>query len=212
MNRYLIISVVGKGSLHTLWISDNRMYDIALIHYDDSEINSSKVEYYLKIKGEKYNIIKKFIESNLYIFQKYDYIWLPDNDIQISVDDINELFKISADNDIYLSQPSMSGYYSHKITIKKQNTIRYTNFVEVLAPLFKSDILLKLYHTFDENKSSWGYDYLWPFLLNYPENKIAIIDQINMVHTKPIGVDYGRFEKNPRQDMRELLEKYNIKI
>lgn len=210
MNKYLIISVVGKGSLHNDWIMNNRIYDIALIHYDDSQIDISNVEYYVKIKGQKYNIIKKFIESNLEIFDKYEYIWLPDNDIEISVEDINNLFILSSNNDLYISQPSMSGYHSHNITLRKGNSIRYTNFVEVLAPLFKNNILLKLYNTFDENESSWGYDYIWPFLLGYPENKIAIIDQINMIHTKPIGVDYNRFKKRPSQEMNELLKKYKL--
>jgi hypothetical protein len=212
MNNYLIISVVGESSLHHNWISNNRKYDIALIHYDDSEIDFSNVEYYSKIKGQKYKIIKKFIENNLDIFGKYNYIWLPDNDIEISVDDINKLFQISSENDLYLSQPSMSGYISHEITSKKGDSIRYTNFVEVLAPLFKNYILLKLYNTFDENESSWGYDYLWPFLLGYPENKIAILDQINMIHTKPVGVNYSRFKKHPSQEMNELLKKYKLEI
>jgi hypothetical protein len=82
MNKFLSIIAVGKNSLHNKWISDDRIFDIALIHYDDSEIDYSNVEYYVKIKGQKYNIIKKFIEINLYVLNKYDYIWLPDNDIE----------------------------------------------------------------------------------------------------------------------------------
>jgi hypothetical protein len=210
MNRFLSIIVVGKNSLHHNWISNDRIFDIALIHYDDTEIDYSNVEYYVKIKGQKYNIIKKFIENNLDILDKYDYIWLPDNDIEISVIDVNKLFTISKENNLYLSQPSMSGYISHDITSKKTNDIRYTRFVEVLAPLFKNNILLKLYNTFDENESSWGYDYLWPFLLGYPEMKIAILDQINMVHTKPIGADYSRFKKHPSIEMNELIKRYKI--
>jgi hypothetical protein len=211
INKFLSIIVVGKDSLHNRWVSNDRIFDIALIHYDDTEIDYSNVEYYLKIKGQKYNIIKKFIESNLDIFEKYEYIWLPDNDIEISVVDINSLFLISKEKDLYLSQPSMSGYISHNITSKKTNDIRYTRFVEVLAPLFKNNILLKLYNTFDENESSWGYDYLWPFLLGYPEMKIAILDQINMVHIKPVGGNYSRFKKHPRIEMNELIKKYKIK-
>ena len=130
----------------------------------------------------------------------------------MSVNDINTLFLVSKEKDLYLSQPSMSGYISHDITSKKTDNIRYTKFVEVLAPLFKNNILLKLYNTFDEIESSWGYDYLWPFLLGYPEVKIAILDQINMIHTKPVGVGYSRFSKHPSIEMNELLKKYKLKI
>jgi hypothetical protein len=105
----------------------------------------------------------------------------------------------------------MNGYVSHEITKPvRNNVLRYTNFVEVLAPLFHIDVLLKIYETFDLNYSSWGYDYLWPFLLHYPEDKIAIIDNIVMTHVRPIGQNYSRFPKDPGIEMNELLNKYNI--
>jgi hypothetical protein len=81
----------------------------------------------------------------------------------------------------------------------------------VLAPLFNLESLLKTYETFDLNYSSWGYDYLWAHLLDYPKNKIAIIDDIIMTHTKPVGQSYSRFPRNPWDEMVELLYSYNIK-
>lgn len=211
MREFLIISVVGKNSLHDQWLRGDKTFDIALIHYDDYPIVvNTDIKMFLKKKGEKYCLIKYFIKENIELIKKYSYVWLPDNDIKISVDDVNKLFDISKKNDLYLSQPSMSGYYSHDITLRQTLGIRYTNFVEVLAPLFKTDILLQLYQTFDENESSWGLDYLWPFLLNYPNNKIAVLDQINMEHTKEVGINYDRFKKPPWVDFDELLFKYNL--
>jgi hypothetical protein len=88
--------------------------------------------------------------------------------------------------------------------------LRYTNFVEVLAPLFDLESLLKVYHLFDLNYSSFGFDYLWAHLLGYPQNKIAIIDDIIMDHTKPVGQDYSHFPRQPWDELLELLYKYNI--
>ena len=30
--------------------------------------------------------------------------------------------------------------------------------------------------------AGWGLDWLWPFLLGYPQNKIAVIDQVSIAH------------------------------
>jgi hypothetical protein len=102
----------------------------------------------------------------------------------------------------------MRGYVSHAITIPLPNTLlRYTNFVEILAPLMDLKTLLYLKDTFDENYSGWGYDFLWPYMLNYPKDKIAIIDSVVMTHTKPIGNDYSRFPIPPNVESEEMLSR-----
>ena len=54
-------------------------------------------------------------------------------------------------------------------------------------------------------------DYLWPRLLGYPKDKIAIIDLVTVKHTNPIGETYeGRFSKEPMQELQELFFKYNL--
>ena len=43
-----------------------------------------------------------------------------------------------------------------------------------------------------------------------PKNKIAVVDDIVMTHTKPVGGNYSHFPKNPWDEMVELLSKYGI--
>ncbi|MDB5210585.1 MAG: hypothetical protein JWQ30_1412, partial [Sediminibacterium sp.] len=71
------------------------------------------------------------------------------------------------------------------------------------------ETLLLLKDTFHLNHSAWGYDYLWPYLLGYPKDKIAIIDAVRMVHTRPVGTDYSRFLKHPKKEMKEILKAYS---
>jgi hypothetical protein len=214
-SKNLIISPTGKESYVKEWVKGNVDFDLVLLCYDNDEnICKDFIKYTPLVymgKGEKYQLIKSFIVDNIDFISNYDYVWLPDDDVNISTDDINKLFKTAKNFDLWLCQPSMNGYVSHEITKPVKNSVlRYTNFVEVLAPLFNIDVLLKLYETFDLNYSSWGYDYLWPFLLSYPEDKIAIIDNIIMTHVRPIGQNYSRFPKDPGIEMNELLNKYNI--
>ena len=212
----LIISPVGDNSLHNSWMGDDANFDLVLLYYGDNENIAQSYLYYTPYvytaKGEKYHLLKSFIQSNLDFISNYKYIWFPDDDVSISTQNINKLFKIATQYELSISQPAMEGYISHEITKPIPNSLlRYTNFVEVLAPLFDKETLFKVYDTFNLNYSSWGYDYLWTHLLGYPKNKIAIIDDIIMAHTKPVGQSYSRFPRAPWEEMNELLYLYNIK-
>lgn len=212
----LIISPVGDNSLHNNWVGDNTNFDLVLLYYGDNEniaqSYASHTPYVYMAKGEKYHLLKSFIHNNIDFISKYEYIWLPDDDVSISLKDVNRLFSLAKKYKLNISQPAMEGYISHEITKPiKGNILRYTNFVEVLAPLFDKETLLKVYNTFNLNYSSWGYDYLWPYLLHYPQDKIAIIDDIIMTHTKPVGQNYSRFPRTPWEEMNELLYAYDIK-
>ena len=215
MDKYLIISPLGDKSICETWLQQEPNFDIVFLYYGDN-INTpiSYLKYTSHIysaKGTKFALIKAFIQDNLELISQYSYIWFPDDDVRISTEEINRLFDFAKERNLSICQPSMDGYVSHEITKPVKNSLlRYTNFVEVLAPMFNLDALLKVYETFDENYSSWGFDYLWAHLLGYPQDKIAIIDDIVMTHTKPVGQDYSHFPKEPWKEMVELLFKYNI--
>jgi hypothetical protein len=209
----LIISPVGDNSLHSNWI--HKDFDLVLIYYGDNndtaQSYTNHTPYVYTAKGEKYHLLKSFIQDNVEFISKYDYIWLPDDDVDISPENINKLFNIAKEYNLFIAQPAMNGYVSHEITKPIPNSLlRYTNFVEVLAPLFNTETLLKVYNTFDLNYSSWGYDYLWPHLLGYPQNSVAIIDDVVMTHTRPVGQNYSRFPKIPWDELVELLQSNNI--
>jgi hypothetical protein len=215
MKKYLIISPLGDKSICEEWLQGNTNFDIVFLYYGD---NFSTPEYYLKYtphiysaKGTKFSLIKSFIQNNLEFISQYTHIWLPDDDVRIPIEEINRLFETAEKYNLSICQPSMDGYISHKITKPVEGSLlRYTNFVEVLAPMFDLSSLLKVYGTFDENYSSWGFDYLWAYLLNYPQDKIAIIDDIVMIHTKPVGQDYSHFPRQPWDELGEILYKYNV--
>ena len=215
MKKYLIISPLGDKSICEEWLQENRDFDVVFIYYGD---NLTVAEQYLKYtpyiftaKGTKFCLIKSFIQDNLEFISQYSHIWFPDDDVKISTSEINRLFKFAKEWNLSICQPSMDGYVSHEITKPVENSLlRYTNFVEVLAPMFDLESLLKIYHSFDLNYSSFGFDYLWAHLLNYPQDKIAIIDDIIMTHTKPVGQDYSHFPRQPWDELLELLYEYNI--
>lgn len=218
MKKNLVISPTGNDSLVGEWVKGDTNFDLVLLCYDienTSNIStfSSYTPHIFSGKGEKWHLIKSFIEDNLNFISQYSYIWCPDDDVLISSENINKFFKLANDYDLWLSQPSMIGYVSHEITKPiSNNLLRYTNFVEILAPLFSLDSLLKLYGTFNLTYSGWGYDWIWPHLLGNPKDKVAIVDQITIEHTRPLGKNYSqkRFPIAPNVEMGKLLNDYKV--
>lgn len=215
MNKNIIIIACGDNSLHANWLSKNSNFDIAVIYYG-SDINkfneySNSSTYSLMLKGEKWFLINEFINKNITKLVDYKYFWFPDDDLKSDTDSINNLFEINTKYQLDLSQPALDGHVSHEI-VKKVNgcLLRYTNFVEIICPLMSYSCLLKLKNTFTLTKTGWGIDFLWTKLLNYPTNKIAIIDDIVVTHTKPVGNDYSRFNVNPMDELNNIVSQHKL--
>lgn len=215
MRRNLIISPVGNQSLHKNWLNENQSYDLLLTYYGDSDeiFEDYKKDAILVIrdKGPVGQLNYKAISNNLELINKYENIWLPDDDIDTNYEHINQLFDVHKQYKLWLSQPSIKGYVSHGIELQHDNLIlRYTNFVEVLCPMMSIETLTKLYHTYDMNDSSWGLDLLWPKILGYPIDRIAIIDMVCVEHTRPIGQNYNNLDKTPMEDLNDILFAHNL--
>lgn len=214
MAKNLIFCAVGDNSLHHTWLSEKKIFDLMLVYYGDDDSVADKYEkqaayFYRKKSPSKFVLLQSCIEENEEIFNKYEYVWAPDDDIESTPEDIETLFKTSKKYKLWLSQPGISGFVSYSVTRRvEKNILRYTDFVEVMAPCFEIKKLFLLSSTFGESVSAWGLDYLWPHILGMPEDKIAIIDCSNVNHTKEIGNDYSRFAKHPKRDLEHIKEKY----
>ncbi|MDN4620955.1 hypothetical protein QCD85_22755 [Paenibacillus sp. PsM32] len=215
--KYLIICRAGDNSLHREWVKDeNRNFDLLIEYYGDQEgLYSQESEYYSANKGIKWSSLYELINDNREILLDYEAIWIPDDDISTTTKNINGLFEKFSQNDLWLAQPALTenSYFSHVITVEnKLMDLRFTNFVEVMVPIFSSRSLEKCLLTFKDNPLGWGLDFVWPALLNYPKNKIAIIDSYPVTHTRPAGTGeiYNNIIENPHMSLQRLIKEYNI--
>jgi hypothetical protein len=85
--------------------------------------------------------------------------------------------------------------------------LRFTFFVEVMAPAFRADALrLCLPVMQEDTRYGWGHDWVFPKLLGYPENKIAIVDACAVEHTRPVASNTDM--SLAFHEMRRISEKY----
>lgn len=206
-----VISAVGKNSLHKKWIQgiETANFDMHLIVYDDlMEKFGDDTSFFCYMKGQKLKLVYQYMQQHPEYIDSYDYFFLPDDDIDMDAADINLLFLKMKEYDLKIAQPSLvMSYFTWPHTLNCHLTkIRYINFVEMMVPCFSREALKTVLFTFNENETGWGADVHWPILINARPHDMAVIDEVQIVHTRQI--QSGR-EQN-RNDLKTYFEKYNI--
>jgi hypothetical protein len=217
--KNLVIVRAGDTSLHEQWITagEDRNWDLIVNYYGDdpNRFQSSEIRC-IRSKSTKYPALQKLLIDIGEDVSRYGYVWLADDDLSCTQSDINQLFDICRQYRLHLAQPALTpdSHISHVLTLRNRSfTLRFSNFVEAMAPLFSMEFLQKAWPTFSEVQSGWGLDSLWPLLL--PDWKsIAIVDAVAVRHTRPVGgPNYSYLAErgiNAYDEMRALCEKYKI--
>lgn len=204
-----VIAAIGRGSLHKKWTNLDVDFDLHLLIYDDSYssyFNDSPFVFCQK--GYKFKLIYDYLQKNPDYIEKYNYFFFPDDDIDIDPENISKLFSYMREYSLKIAQPALTdSYYSYEHTLKdKYCLLRYTNFVEMMTPCFSQDGLKKVLFTFNENKSGWGIEFHWAQLIGFTGREMAVIDDLNVIHTRPIQ----SFNQQNFTELNNYIEKYNL--
>jgi hypothetical protein len=218
-NRFLVVARAGDQSLHPQWTSalSERNWDLVVSYFgDDPHRFRSSGEIRMDDKGHKWPGLHALLTRDRF-WQRYDYIWFADDDLAADQASISRLFEEAAGLGLMLAQPALSwtSYFSHPVTIRHPSfRVRMTDFVEIMAPCFERSFLDACLPTFTENLSGWGIDRLWPRLLPWNSRRCAIIDGIEVTHTRPVGgPTYDRLREggiSARAEYQTLMRKYGI--
>jgi hypothetical protein len=216
--KNLIVSICGDQSLHHQWVHGEQPdFDLFVCYYGkNGDQFQHDGKYYARENGTKFVILNALWQRFGDVFAAYDAVLVPDDDIYLSAKDINRFFNIFHTYKLDLAQPAIAGWYSYPLTCPVVTSkLRYTNWVEIMTPCFSKEGLQKCRHTFSQNNTNWGIDFLWNEVLGKPKDKIAIIDSVVGVHTRPcfFGDTYinngNTFEK-AMKDANEIYEFYKI--
>src|SRR6185437_6182046 len=90
------------------------------------------------VPGPKWTGLLASIRAHWDLVSGYRYIWLPDDDLRSTTGAVNRLFERCCEFELDLAQPALTrdSYFSHLITLEhRQFLLRFTNFIELMAPL-----------------------------------------------------------------------------
>lgn len=141
-------------------------------------------------EGGKWAGIFDFFRHNPDTLSQFDYFWFPDDDIVSSTQNALDFLKIVVSENFELAQPALTpnSFYAYRPTLQNPQFIfRHTNFVELMLPIMKKEILTKVLPLFEQRHAALGVDQFWHLLSTDPANKIAIVDQTPMYHSRPRG-------------------------
>ncbi len=195
--RNLVVLRAGRDSLHGAWLRNcpehARNWDLCLCTYADG-VPQTQSEYRVHIPGTKFQGLSTLLASGDF-WLAYDHVWFPDDDLLTSWQDINRLFELCRTHGLALAQPSLSegSFPNHTITQQVGGLLlRFTSFVEIMAPVFSRAALRRAAATFALNPSGYGLDHLWPAIIDAPPVSVAVIDAVAVLHTRPIGASYDQ--------------------
>lgn len=188
-HKNLVFTSAGDFSNVRLWLNRHKNFDLYIVNYGSDDNGLEELaDFYLHHCGGKFPNLHHVWTSQPELLNTYESILVMDDDVVINCEDINKLFDIRKTKDLWVLQAAFlsSGIVRHEITRKKAfSHIRYTNFVEMTCPLFRTDKLLDFLSIYDPVLVGWGTDE-W-FLHNMgPELKghIAIVDDINCINPR----------------------------
>lgn len=188
----LVVVRAGDQSLHPRWLvpETERNWDLVVSYYgDDPDRYRTEGVRRHDRKGTEYPAFHALFTDPQFVWSDYEYIWLPDDDLAADGHDINRFFELCKEHSLQLAQPSLDhrSHISFPLTLNDPRfTLRWTNFVEVMAPCFHRSALSKCLDTFASSQSSYGIDFLWSNRIGGIRS-IAIVDEVSIRHTRPVG-------------------------
>lgn len=216
LRKNLVVCPVGPGSLHAGWLADrpSRTFDVFLIHYGDEEnFARADADYYHVAQGFKWELLNRVTGEFRDLLTSYERIWMPDADLRADTATINRMFAAFAKHRLQLAQPAISaGEVSFETFRQRPGVVlRYSPFVEGMCPIFTREALVRVAHTFGENRSGWGIDLLWP--RHFAGHEVAILDCVGVEHTGQLfrGEHYQKLARlgiNPMADFDAVVARH----
>jgi hypothetical protein len=196
---FLVIVRAGDHSLHKNWMRKgaSRQWDLLVDYYGKKPDYTDPFADFVNQGGvTKFPSVKAIDEANPGFLRDYRAIYFLDDDIDLAFGDIDRLFEIFMRHDLWLAQPSLThdSHHTHQIVLHSPLfELRFTNFVEIMAPVMSQSAFAACIETFEQSISGFGLDFVWPALLGAPRDRIAIIDSVRMRHSKETDFQEGAF-------------------
>ncbi len=209
----VVIVRAGQKSLHKRWHLlpyHARNFDLVVSYFDEAAFRAHEEEagvYAFLCIGGKWDGIYRTLDWMDQNFPEYEYYWLPDDDIDADSVSINLLFDAMKGSNLGVAQPSLTpdSYFTHFLFINCPGVLlRYTNYVEIMVPCLARDVLVEVKPHFKETMSGFGLDYIWARLSTLGSRRAAILDLVQVRHTRPVGnVLVSAMAKQGRSPKRE---------
>jgi Protein of unknown function (DUF707) len=189
--RNLVVVRAGDKSLHPYWLRGDggRNWDLVVSYFgDDPGVYRDGDAVRIDAKGPKWLGLHALFEQHPELVKNYDYIFLPDDDLMMAKAEISRLFDICRAYGLEAAHPALTwnSHFSHLIALRNAATcLRFTNFLELMAPCLSAALLEESRGYFGKTLSGWGLERVWAKRTG--KTGMAIVDEVTVFHPRPIG-------------------------
>lgn len=214
--RNLLIVRAGDKSLHPGWLAaegDARSWDLHISYFGPHERPFGELPPGVTLSrevGGKYSGLNDCLAAHPQFLEDYDYIGLPDDDLQIAEGSWSGAFATMTRAGAAVGQPALDhrSFYGHPVTLKARKFLyREVDFVEVMMPIFRTDFLKRVIPEFLVTQSSWGLDFVYSDMALKAGEHMVIDDRNTILHTRQIGKGVLYADgSSPEKELRALLD------
>jgi hypothetical protein len=218
--RNLLVVRAGDGSVHPGWTrgGGERTFDLLVSYYGEQPDRFREgADIYHAMRGPRWPAHDAICRENIAFMAAYDFVGFACDDLRAELETWNGLFAMCRSFQLDLAQPAIAGEVTFDITRPVEGcALRYTDFVEIMCPIFSRRALALLHRSFSESVSGWGLDWLWRHELLRRRGKMAIIDCLPVTHHRaaragPLYKGLAQQGIDPATEMKALLEKWDVR-
>lgn len=194
--RHCIFTSAGDRNNIAQWIDGRKdgAWDLITVYYDDDEAQFEWLDAHstvcIRRAGSKFQNLKALFESDSTLLTRYSRIWVADDDVIMSADQIEEALALCDRFDFWVAQPSFAAGSKapHLVTRCQypQTDLRLVTFLEMTCPIFRTDKLIDFLGVYDPSVMGWGIDWWFCHHLQSEVNwRLAVLDCVQVVNPMP---------------------------
>lgn len=216
---FLIATRMGPRSLHKHWIegASRGLFDVLLSCFDPAVVPEAGPGMTVEFRpGKKVEGYAGILRNHADLLERYKYVCFLDEDILASADLLAGCFRLAAAHDLKIAQPALAwgSYFSFAVLLQQpQFLLRHVNFIEMMCPIFRHDVLQKIRPLYEIGLES-GIDLIWCNAVYEGPRDFAVLDAFPVLHTEPIGgrsIDNGFADAQGYEDhIQDALRRFGL--
>jgi len=218
-SRCLLVTRIGPKSLHRGWIGSTatREFDVVLSAYDPSVVPVDADGVFFEFRpGYKVAGYSGFMNDQGDMWRQYEYVCFYDEDLEATTEGLNHMFRLCLEGNFKIAQAALTpdSHYTYAALVQqKAFRLRHVNFIEMMCPIFRSDILAKVEHLY-HSKRETGIDIVWSQQVGTEERDFAVLDAAPLRHSEPVAakLEENGFDRTTGYDadIDALLRHYKV--
>jgi hypothetical protein len=150
----------------------------------------------------KFILLNKLLSEE--VLDYYDFVIVCDDDVSLPPDFLTSYLELVIHYDFALAQPARTpdSFIDHHFVQQMAGLrARQTRFVEI-GPLFsvRRDFFSTIFPFDERSYMGWGYDFVWPCLIEKQGLKMGIIDAIPVEHRLRKPVKHYNYDKADKSE------------